>query len=235
MDISVAVLTAIGAYLLGAVSFPRLIAKLTSPTTDVTQVVAISEKGETMHPSAMGATTVSAALGWKVGMSSSLLDMLKVFVPTLVLRLLYQDQPYFLIAALFGVIGNNWPVYYGFKGGWGLSAIYGGILAIDPLGVVVAMVFSLVLGLLTRDWMLLFLSSLWVLIPWLWFRTYDLPHVIYIVAVNLAFLIKLIPDIKPWLKNRNIARLEGDGLAGQAPMGRGLIKMMTMLGMNKNK
>jgi glycerol-3-phosphate acyltransferase PlsY len=235
MDFTITLLTAVGAYLIGAISFPRLVAKLASPETDIAHVEIKSEKGDSLHPSAMGATTVSAALGWKVGMFASLLDMLKVFFPTLALRLIYPDQPYFLIFAFFGVVGNNWPVYYRFKGGWGVSAIYGGIFAVDPLGAVVSMVGSLVLGLLTRDFIVLFLSSLWILVPWLWFRTHDPAHLVYIVGVNLAMLVKLIPEMKTWLQHRDLARLEENGLAGQVPMGRGLIKMMKMLGMNKSR
>jgi glycerol-3-phosphate acyltransferase PlsY len=52
-----------------------------------------------------------------------------------------------LLAAAAGLIGNNWPVYYRFKGGSGISAIYGGLLVIDPLAILVSAAGGLLIGL----------------------------------------------------------------------------------------
>lgn len=235
MEPGMIVLIAIAGYLIGGISFPRLVSRLASPKTDVENVEIRAESGFSLHPSSMGATTVSAALGWKVGCAASLMDMVKVFLPTLALRLLLPNTPYFLVYALFCVIGNNWPVYYRFHGGWGVSAIYGGLLAVDPLGALVTVVASFLLGILLRDWMILFLSSIWLMVPWLWFRTHDWMFLAYILAVNLAMFVKLWPETKLYLKSPRIARIEKSGLASQVPMGRGLIKMLDMLGLSKEK
>jgi glycerol-3-phosphate acyltransferase PlsY len=233
MDGWIALAVSLAGYLLGGMSFPRLIARLAAPKTEVQGVEIAAENGDRLRPSGMGATTVSAVLGWKVGCAASLLDMAKIFLPVLALRLVYPDQPYFLLLAFFGVVGNNWPIYHGFKGGWGISAIYGGLFAIDPLGASVTLLLSFVLGILLKDWMILFLSSIWLMVPWLWFRTQDLGHLIYIVGVNLAMFIALLPETRIYLKNRSMARIEDGGLASQVPMGRGLIKMMSMLKMQR--
>jgi hypothetical protein len=67
---------------------------------------------------------------------------------------------------------------------------------------------------------------LWFLIPWLWFRTHDLYHVAYGVAVNLIFLLGIIPEVRQYLKLRR----EGKGsdvaqVMQLTGMGRGIYKM----------
>lgn len=233
MDLGIALLSAVGSYLLGGVSFPRLISRLAAPQTDVEHVEITDSEGMSLRPSAIGATTVSAVLGWRVGCAASGLDILKVFLPTLALKLFFPGQPYFLIAAFFAVVGNNWPVYYRFRGGWGVSAIYGGLFAVDPLGAFVTLTASFLLGILLRDWMILFFSSIWLMVPWLWFRTQDWMHMAYILGVNVAMFIALFPETRMYLKTPRLARLDESGFASQVPMGRGMIKMMNMLGMNK--
>jgi glycerol-3-phosphate acyltransferase PlsY len=51
-------------------------------------------------------------MGPKVGCTIGLLDILKVTLPVLVFRLLYPDQYYFLIVAIAGMVGHNWPVFH---------------------------------------------------------------------------------------------------------------------------
>ena len=63
-------------------------------------------------------------------------------------RLYFHGQSLYMVsAALAGLVGHIWPLYYRFHGGSGYSAILGGLLVIDPLAVLVAPLAGLVLGI----------------------------------------------------------------------------------------
>jgi glycerol-3-phosphate acyltransferase PlsY len=49
----------------------------------------------------------------------------------LAVKYVLTEHPYFLITATTGVMGHIWPLDYGFKGGRGISAIFGGVFVIE--------------------------------------------------------------------------------------------------------
>jgi acyl phosphate:glycerol-3-phosphate acyltransferase len=235
MDVWVAILSALTGYIFGSISFSRLVPKIASPDTDPTQIMVKDEQtGETFRP-AVSASTVSMSLGWKTGCLISILDIQKVALPVLGVKLLYPDQYYFLITAVFALVGHNWPVFYRFRGGSGITAIYGSLVVIDPLAVIVPMAGGMLLGLvILRSFTLMFLLSLWLIIPWLWFRFHNPAYLWYGIAVNLIYLIAFARNIKEYLRP-GVRRVSEREVMSQMPMGRGMIRMMEMLGLQKNK
>jgi glycerol-3-phosphate acyltransferase PlsY len=142
-------------------------------------------------------------------------------------------MPYHLLAATGALAGHNWPLYYRFQGGRGLSPLIGGFLVVDWLGTLitstVGMFFSLVV---LKSVLLSYMLGNWLMIPWLWFRTRDLAYVIYAIIVNLLFVVAMIPDIQGIIDRRRRG-VEGDMSAAMelTPMGRGIKKMATRLGL----
>ena len=55
-----------------------------------------------------------------------------------------------LVAGLFAILGNNFPIYYGFKGGKGIATSLGVILTIEPLIGLICALFAIVLMLASR-------------------------------------------------------------------------------------
>jgi glycerol-3-phosphate acyltransferase PlsY len=176
-------------------------------------------------------------VGPRFGFMTVVLDMLKIAIPTLVFKRLVPDAPYFLIAAIAGMLGHIWPVYHRFKGGRGLSAVYGGMFAIDWIGVFATSVGGMLFGLLVvRDVFVAYLAGLWFLIPWLWFRTHDLGHLAYGIAVNIIFLVAMIPEMRQMLKLKREGAQEDFSQALQfTGMGRGIYKMARRLGVLKTQ
>ncbi|HSG44567.1 MAG TPA: glycerol-3-phosphate acyltransferase [Anaerolineales bacterium] len=218
------------AYLLGSISFARIIVKLWTGK-DVTEFeVAVDGTDDKYKATSIGGNTVSTVLGAKGGMTAGILDILKVVLPTLAFKLLYPEQPaYMLIAAVGGLLGHNWPIYYRFHGGAGFSAIMGGLLVIDWLGVLVLPFAGLALGMLIlRNMIAANLSWLWLIIPWLWWRTDgDVAHILYAIAVNIVFLVAMIPEYQNAMKYKKEGNLIEYGLGNlkSTPMGRGMLKM----------
>lgn len=232
MNFYLAILSAIVSYLLGSISFARVVTYLWSSGKQSIADLEIPVDGTDEHYKvvSIGANSVSSIFGPKAGMMVSAFDILKVFLPTLFFKFYFPEQPaYFLIAAVFGLIGHVWPVYYCFHGGSGFSAIMGGLFVIDWLAVLITPIAGLLLGMVVfRNMIVASLSWLWLLIPWLWWRTDgDLAHILYAVAVNILFLLAMLPEYQTAMKYKKEGKSLEYGLGNlkSNPMGRGMLKI----------
>lgn len=230
MDLSTGFLIVLTAYALGSISFARLVTALLTRGQDVTRLeIPVANSSERHRVVSIGANSASMALGARGGMLVSLLDILKVLVPTLVCRLLFPAQPsYPLLAAVAGLVGHVWPIYYRFHGGSGFTAILAGLLVIDWPAALIAPVAGLVLGIVVfRNLVVASLSWIWLLIPWFWLRTQDPAHVAYAVAINILFILAMLPEARLAQKYRREGRLPefGLGTLQSTPMGRGMLKI----------
>ncbi len=238
MDPIKALLAAVLGYLVGSISFSRLIARIVAPGKDISRTEYRAPGGEDAVIShSVSATTISIHLGPKFGFITVVLDMLKIVIPTLVFKHTYTEAPYFLITATTGMVGHIWPLYHGFKGGRGLSAMYGGMFAIDWIGVFATSIGGMLLGLVVlRDMLAAYMGGLWLIIPWLWFRTHDVNHLLYGIAVNVIFLLAEIPEMKQYLQYRREGKVTDVSEVMQLTgMGRGIYKMARWLGVVKSE
>lgn len=76
-----------------------------------------------------GATNVIRSIGKWQGVVVFLFDFFKGAVAVWIASFILKD--YAVLAGLFAIIGHNFPIYYGFKGGKGVSTTFGILLAID--------------------------------------------------------------------------------------------------------
>lgn len=232
-------ISAIGGYLIGSISSARIITRLFGKGKKIPETTQFGIEGsdKKIETKLVSATSVSVNIGPKFGFLTYLSDVLKVFIPVLILKLYFPNTDYFLIAAFTGVVGHIWPVYHNFRGGRGISAIYGGVLAIDWLGVPVAAVGGMILGLfILRDLFFTYQAGLWLLIPWLWFRTHDLNSVLYAVLINVVFTVSSIPEMKNWFAVKKEKGWSDPAQAFQvSAMGRGIMKMANKIGFFRDK
>jgi glycerol-3-phosphate acyltransferase PlsY len=230
---------AAGGYLIGSISGARLITALFARGTPVPEETALRIEGsdKALVMKSVSATSVSANVGPRYGFMTFLFDVLKVFIPVLLLRQLLPGTHYYLVAATTGVAGHIWPIYSRFKGGRGISAIYGGVFAVDWLGVPVTALAGMLFGFaVLKDVYLTYMAGLWFLIPWFWWRTGEPYVILYAVAVNILFLISSIPEAREWYKIKKEPVWNDPTEAWKiSAMGRGIIKMGTRLGLIRKK
>jgi len=231
MSLGIAVLDTVLVYLIGSISFARLVTRFWAPGKDITNFEIPVEGTEDRYKVlSIGANSVSSILGPKVGMVVSVLDILKILIPTLLFKLIFPEQPaHALIAAIAGMMGHIWPVYYQFHGGSGFSAVLGGLFVIDWLAAFLSLVAGLFIGMIVfRNMVVASLSWLWLLIPWFWWRTDgDIRYILYAVVVNILFILAMIPDIKMAMKYRREGKYIEYGLGSlkSNPMGRSMLKI----------
>jgi len=238
MNISLLLLATLGGYLIGSLSFARIVTRLAGYGRGFPENAEARIEGseKTIRLDTVSATSVSLKAGPRLGFLTYVLDVLKVFVTVFVLKRAFPDQPYYLAAATTGVVGHIWPLYHGFKGGGGMSAIFGGLFAIDWLGVFVTAFGGMILGLaILRDVYLIYYSALIFLIPWLWFRTGSVSLLLYAVAVNVLFLIASYPAARRFYRLRRTEPSWKDPMVAWklSAMGRGILKMLDKLGIGR--
>ena len=198
MDPVVALSAAAAGYLLGSISFARVVARRVDRSVDVTFIVTEVGDGVTFTSDAVSATSVRMKLGKRYGLLVAVLDMAKVAIPVLALRLLHPDEPYLYIAAAAGVAGHNWPIYHRFKGGRGESAIMGALLVIDPVGLVLMLTLGMVIGFLAGNILVLEWTGFVLMVPWLWLTTGDPAAVAFMVSVLAMWAVAMLPELRQY-------------------------------------
>jgi glycerol-3-phosphate acyltransferase PlsY len=96
-----------------------------------------------------GATNVLRVLGAKAAALTFVGDALKGIVAVLIGRYIGGSNGA-LLAGIFVVIGHNWPITLGFKGGKGVATTIGSMLAINPLLVSVVFTIGIIVLVVTK-------------------------------------------------------------------------------------
>lgn len=207
MHLGLAVVLGVGAYLIGAVSLARIVAGRVIPEEDISSTTLELIGGSTIHYGGVSATAVGARTGPKWGLVVGLGDMLKAFIPVLVVRLAWPNDAYHLVVAVMVIVGHNWPVYHRFQGGRGQSPLYGGLFAVDPLAGPATAVLGMAIGLgVMRDMFAAYTLGQFLLIPWFfWLGTG--PEAMYAVLVNVLFLVATIPEMREYFRKRRAGEL----------------------------
>ena len=136
-----------GAYLVGAVPWGLLIGKWSSGV-DVRSIGSGN----------IGSSNVLRTLGVKHAVLVLFLDVAKGAAAVLTARALADvadlsslETSYLeMSAALAALVGHNWPIYLRFKGGRGVATGLGGMLALFPIGGVIALIIGVSLMKITR-------------------------------------------------------------------------------------
>jgi len=133
--------------------------------------------------------------------------MAKAFLPVMVVRILYPEEPYHLIAGSAAVLGHVFPIYHRLRGGRGQSPIMGALLAVDWLALPPCLLAGSLLGLgLLRDPLAGYTAWVFLLIPWFWWRFDDWRYTAFAASLALitavAFRSEYLQDIR--------LRLSGD-------------------------
>lgn len=96
-----------------------------------------------------GSTNALRVFGKKIGILTFLMDITKGVIAVLIGRWLmgYNGG---LLAGIFVVLGHNWPVFLGFKGGKGIATSLGVLLVIHWQTLIVCLVVGVAMIVFTR-------------------------------------------------------------------------------------
>lgn len=96
-----------------------------------------------------GATNAVRVMGKKLGVLTFLLDFVKGIIAVLLGNLImgYDGG---LLAAIFVVIGHDWPVFLGFKGGKGISTTIGCYAILNFPIALISVILGIAVGLISK-------------------------------------------------------------------------------------
>jgi glycerol-3-phosphate acyltransferase PlsY len=149
-----------------------------------------------------GTTNALRTLGWKAGLVTFLGDALKAILPILLIRfVIFPDAKAISLLMLYTglgvVLGHNFPFWLHFKGGKGIAATGGVMLAFDwRLAIAALLVFSLIV-IITRyvslgSLVISILLPIWIII----FYPGNLHMIIVGVIFTLSAFVKHRSNIK---------------------------------------
>jgi acyl phosphate:glycerol-3-phosphate acyltransferase len=238
MDPLTLALSALAGYFIGAISSARIVSRIVAPGTTVPDETTLRLEGtdRTMKLGTVSASSVSIQHGSRAGFITYVLDVAKVAVPVAVAWRARPEWPYYLVVSVAAFVGHVWPIYYRFRGGRGLSAIYGSLLVIDWIGMLVTAIGGMLFGLVVaRSVIVAYMAGVWFVLPWLWFRTHQAAYAVYACALIVLFTLAMLPEIREW---RRIARdgswSDPSAVMQLSGMGRGMIKLARRLGVLKD-
>ena len=161
-------LCSITGYLTGSISFARIIYYSVTKKSSIEPFSEpVPHSDETLESDLVSATLVTKRIGARYGCLTSIADMIKVALPTLLVKIFFTTEPFYLVIALFGVIGHNLPVYHNFQGGRGESPILGILLVINWFGLLLVNVVSTILGFITGSVLVIRWGGYVLMIFWL--------------------------------------------------------------------
>ncbi|MBO4897147.1 MAG: glycerol-3-phosphate 1-O-acyltransferase PlsY [Clostridia bacterium] len=139
MKIFLAVLAALMGYLLGSINASIIISK--SRGKDIRE----------MGSGNAGTTNTLRSLGKGAAAVTLIVDILKGVISVLLARLIFKDVPYADVCAGAGaVLGHNFPLYYGFRGGKGVLTSFAVALVLQPIPALLALLIGVVVIALTK-------------------------------------------------------------------------------------
>jgi len=99
----------------------------------------------------VGATNVFRVLGWKLGLTAFVFDMLKGLVSVIVARSFFPGYTYLILASgITAIFGHIFSLFLKFKGGKGVATSAGVFIALTPLASVIAIFVFIVTVIITR-------------------------------------------------------------------------------------
>jgi len=98
-----------------------------------------------------GAANAYRELGRNTGIIVGIIDAAKGSFVVLIAKAVGATQPIVLTAGLAAVIGHNWPVYLGFKGGRGVSTALGVLLVVETVPMLILTLPTLVILIFRRS------------------------------------------------------------------------------------
>ncbi|MBC7088242.1 MAG: glycerol-3-phosphate 1-O-acyltransferase PlsY [Tissierellales bacterium] len=132
------ILVAIISYLLGSFSSAYVVGK-------IYKNIDIREHGS----GNAGATNAMRVLGKPAGIVTFSLDALKSILSVLIGLQIYGYTGG-LVAAVFTVIGHNWPIFFGFKGGKGIVATITTMAILQFELTLISILIGLLIGFITK-------------------------------------------------------------------------------------
>lgn len=170
-------------YLLGSIPFAHIVARLIKGV-DIRQIGGGN----------VGALNVIREIGLLPGLAVLTADIGKGAVAVLVATWLGLPLLWAFVAGFAAILGHNWPIFLGFKGGKGAATTIGVLLALMPLESGISLAVMAVLIIITSNFRLAIAVGLALLPLIIWTLNGSGTLIAYSLALFLFLAIRALPS-----------------------------------------
>ncbi|MTI47763.1 MAG: glycerol-3-phosphate 1-O-acyltransferase PlsY [Firmicutes bacterium] len=148
-----------------------------------------------------GATNALRVFGAKLAAITFILDILKGVVAVIIGRYILGESGA-LIAGVSAVIGHNWPVLLGFKGGKGVATTIAIVMAIEPIIAIISVLIGLIVIIRSKYVSLGSITGMAVLpiVSLIIIRPFDIKFFVFALVLGLMSIYRHRSNIKRLLK-----------------------------------
>ena len=144
----------------------------------------------------MGGANVMREIGTHEGIFVGLIDVAKGAGAILIAQTLNISEPWVFGTGFGALVGHNFPVFAGFRGGRGSATIIGIFLVLAPEAMLVTLAIIAIPFFTTRKFTSAILIGFALLPLFAWLFEGSLPLVRYVLAVDLFMLVRNLSGIK---------------------------------------
>jgi acyl phosphate:glycerol-3-phosphate acyltransferase len=141
-----------------------------------------------MGDSNMGAANAFRILGHKIGIVVYVIDVGKGALAVLIAEWFHLPQVFVFAAGIAVVLGHNWPVFLGFRGGRGESTTIGVLYVITPVQALIMTLPTILVLRLTRN-VIAASAFLFVLMPILCWQMHSVAGTVIVYEIALSCLV----------------------------------------------
>ena len=185
------ILSLIIAYLLGSIPFGYLITKL-STSKNIFEVGWKKNSGSNVYKN----------IGRWQGITTFLFDVLKGYLAVYIAWKLGLPALVQVFCGLLAVVGHNWSIFLGFRGGRGLATLIGAVLFMSPLFLAIILIPCILFTIIWTASVGTLLSFLTGIIFSLSISGYEMVGLLLFLSL-IPVLIKRLSPIKEILNNPN--------------------------------
>jgi len=144
----------------------------------------------------MGAANVMRQVGTHEGIFVAIIDVAKGAGAILIAQALNVSELWVFGTGFAALVGHNFPVFAGFKGGRGSATIMGIFFVLAPEAILVTLAIIAIPFFTTRKFMSALFIGFGLLPLFVWLFEGSLPLVRYVLVIDLFMLIRNLPTIK---------------------------------------
>jgi glycerol-3-phosphate acyltransferase PlsY len=162
-------------------------------------VVSRARKGvdiRTVGSRNMGAANVMRQIGAHEGVLVGIVDVAKGAGAVLIARALNVPELWVFGAGFAALLGHNFPVFAGFRGGRGSATVIGIFLVLAPEAMLVTLALVAIPFFTTRKFMAALFIGFGLLPLFIWLLEGSLMLVRYALVIDLFMLVRNLPDLR---------------------------------------
>jgi glycerol-3-phosphate acyltransferase PlsY len=144
----------------------------------------------------MGAANVMRQIGTHEGIFVGLIDIAKGAGPILIAQALNVSELWVYAAGFAALVGHNFPVFAGFRGGRGSATIIGIFLVLAPKAILVTLVVLAIPFFTSRKFTGAIIVGFGLLPVFIWVFEGSLELVRYALAIDLFMLVRNLSGIR---------------------------------------